>query len=167
MTSESAVILEQLVRENDLGWMIDKYHPRERAIPKLLEQLTAMTHEFRTKFGYDLSFSPEQLSAESKRNPHKIRAFLQALAASGKVEMLLMVWRILQGLSIKRVMLDYAEESSFRLTVVLARPCDEGGGSEEYSSEDISDALLLRHFGITKVSKRPLFIGFFPQAGTW
>jgi hypothetical protein len=166
MMSESPAVLEQLLRGNDLGWMIDMYSPRERAIPFLLEQLTRLTVEFRTRFGYDVSFAPEQLRAEVQRNPHKIRAFLQALAATGKIDMLLMVWRILQGLSIRRVVLDYAEQTSFQLVVVLARPDEEGDELEEYSSDDINDAKLLRHFGITTIDGRPLFDGFFPLKKT-
>ena len=162
MMSESASVLEQLLRGEDLGWMIDMYSPRERAIPFLLGQLTSLTGEFRAKFGYDVSFAPEQLAAEARRNPHKIRAFLQALAATGKTDMLLMVWRILEGLSIHRVVLDYTEQESFRLVVSLTRPADAAGIKEEYSSDDINDAKLLRHFGITTIDKRPLFDGFFP-----
>jgi hypothetical protein len=165
MISKSPVVLEQLLRGNDLGWMIDMYSPRESAVPYLLEQLTRLTDEFRKKFGYDVSFDPEQLEAEAQRNPHKIRAFLQALAATGKIDMLIMVWRILQGLCIRRVVLDYTEQTSFQLVVFLARPGEEGD-LEEYSSDDINDAKLLRHFGITTIDKRPLFDGFFPLRTT-
>jgi hypothetical protein len=73
-----------------------------------------------------------------------------------------MVWRILQGLSIHRVELEYTEQKSFRLVVLLARPDDTGGQPEEYSSSDINDAKLLRHFGITTTNSSPLFDGFFP-----
>ena len=163
MTSESSAVLEQLLRGNDLGWMIDMYSPRERAIPYLMDQLARLTVEFRNKFRYDVSFSPEQLRAEAERNPHVIRSFLQALAATGKMDMLLMVWRILQGLSISEVTLNYVEQASFRLVVVLAMPGEEGIQREEYSSDDINDAKLLRHFGITTVNGRPLFDGFFPS----
>jgi hypothetical protein len=162
MTSESAAVLERLLRSNDLGWMIDMYSPRDRAIPFLLEQLTRLSAEFRNRFQYDVSFAPEQLSAEAERNPHKVRAFLQALAATGKTDMLLMVWRILQGLGIRGVALNYVEQKSFALQVVLARPGQEQDELEEYRSDDINDAKLLRHFGITTVDRRPLFDGFFP-----
>jgi hypothetical protein len=166
MISESPAVLEQLLRGNDLDWMIDMYSPRERAIPFLLDQLARLTVEFRNRFGYEVSFAPEQLRAEVERNPHKIRAFLQALAATGKTDMLLMVWRILQGLSIRRVELDYAEQTSFQLVVVLARSDEEGGDLEVYSSDDINDAKLLRHFGITTIDGRPLFDGFLPGRTT-
>ncbi len=158
--SDAPAILEQLLRDNDLGWMIDMYAPRERAVPFLLQQLDRLTLESRARFGYTESFSPEMLTAESGRNPHKVRAFLQALGVSGNPDMLLMVWRILQGMSIREVAMNYHELQAFSLSVTLARPgADE---LETYSTHDINDAALVRNFGITTVDRRPLFDGFFP-----
>jgi hypothetical protein len=161
--AESPAILERLLRDNDLGWMIDMYAPRERAVPFLLKQLDKLTAEFRTHFRYDQSFSPETLRAEAERNPHKIRAFLQALGVSGNSDMLLMVWRILQGLSIREVAMNYHELEGFSLTVTLARSVEGQDELETYSTHDINDAALLRNFGITTVDGRPLFDGFFPR----
>ncbi len=76
------------------------------------------------------------------------------------MDMLLMVWRILHGLSIREVTMNYVEQEAFRLVVTLARPGQDD--LETYSSDDINDAALLRHFGITTVDGRPLFDGFFP-----
>jgi hypothetical protein len=163
MTSESPAILERLLRDNDLGWMIDMYSPRERAIPFLLERLTSITAEFRSRFGYELSFAPETLRAEAERNPHRIRAFLQALGVNGSPDMLLMVWRVLQGLSIREVTMSYRELEAFSLAVTLGRPGQDQDELETYRTNDINDAALLRHFGITTVDKRPLFDGFFPS----
>ncbi len=162
MTLGSPAILERLLRDYDLGWMIDMYAPRERAVPVLLDQLAKLTTEFRRRFGHDVSFSPETLRAEAERNPHRIRAFLQALGASGNQDMLLMVWRILQGMTIRDVEMGYREQESFSLSVTLARDGQERDGLEVYRTNDINDAALLRHFGITTVDNRPLFDGFFP-----
>src|SRR5580704_14998039 len=120
--TESPAILEQLLRENNLGWMIDMYAPSERAVPFLLAQLDRLATEFRRRFGRDESFAPEDLRTEADRNPHKIRALLQALGVSGSPEMLLMVWRILHGLSIREVKMNYQELEAFTLTVTLAQP---------------------------------------------
>ena len=163
MTPESPAILERLLRDNDLGWMIDSYKPRERdAISVLLQQLARLTTDFHSRFRNEVSFSPETLRAEAERNPHKVRAFLQALGVNGNSDMLLMVWRIIQGLSIRDVVLDYREQERFSLSVTLARGRGEQDELEIYSTTDINDAALLRHFGITTVDKRPLFDGFFP-----
>lgn len=162
MTTESPAILERLLRDNDLGWMIDMYSPRDRAVPFLLDQLDSLTAEFRSRFQCEVSFAPDALRGEAERNPHKIRAFLQALGASRNPEMLLMVWRILQGLSIKEVTMSYREQEAFSLNITLARHGEEEDELEAYRSNDINDAALLRHFGITTVNDQPLFDGFFP-----
>ena len=162
MTPESPAILERLLRDNDLGWMIDMYAPRERAVPFLLEQLARLTVEFRKRFHYEVSFAPETLVTEADRNPHKIRAFLQAIGVSGNTDMLLMVWRLLQGLGIRDVTMTYHEQEAFSLTVRLARPGEEPDEWDQYHTDDINDAALLRHFGITTVDNRPLFDGFNP-----
>ncbi len=62
MTPRSPAILEQLIRDNELGWMIDMYSPPDRAIPFLIEQLTRLTAEFRNRFGYEVSFAPNNFA---------------------------------------------------------------------------------------------------------
>jgi hypothetical protein len=162
MTPESPAILESLLRANDLGWMIDMFTPRDRAVTVLLEQLRKLTAEWRRRFPNEVSFAPETLKSEAERNPHKIRAFLQALGVSNNPDMLLMVWRILQGRSIREVTMNYLEQDRFSLDVTLALPGQSPDECDRYHTEDIKDAALLRHFGITTVDGRPLFEGFFP-----
>jgi hypothetical protein len=163
MTSESPAVLERLLRGNDLGWMIDMFAPRDRAIPHLLTQLDQVAKEYLKRFPAIESFTPEGLELEAQKNSHKVRAFLQAMGITRSADMLVMVWRILQGLSIREVVMNYREQEAFRLVVILARPGEEGDELEEYRSTDINDAALVRHFGITTVDGRPLFDGFFPM----
>lgn len=158
MSPDSPAILERLLRDNELGWMIDMFEPRERAVPLLLDRLEKLTETFHKRFGYEPSFDPVTLAAEAERNPHKIRAFLQALGVSGNSDMLLMVWRIFQGLSIREVEMKYHEQETFCLTVTLARH----DVLEKYETHDINDASLIRQFGIATIDHKPLFDGFFP-----
>ncbi len=162
MSQQSAAVLERLLRGNDLGWIIDLYTPNDRQIPFLLERLDRVAAEYRRRIQVDVSFTPEALTAEAERNPHKVRAFLQALRATQSPEMLVMVWRILQGLSIRHVEMKYQELETFSLFVVLARPDVQQDELEEYRSRDIFDARLLREFGIGTVTERPLFAGYSP-----
>ena len=122
MSQQSATVLERLLRGNDLGWMIDLYTPKDLAIPFLLELLDKVTAEYRHRIGVEVPFTPEALTAEAERNPHKVRAFLQTLTATQSLEMLVMVWRILQGLSIRQVGMKYQELEVFSLFVVLRVP---------------------------------------------
>jgi len=74
--------------------------------------------------------------------------------------MLLMVWRILEGMEIGAVELSYAFQANFHLRIVLRNPFD--GKEEVYDSDRIDDAALLRHFGITAINGKPVFDGFYP-----
>src|SRR5437588_695140 len=103
MTPESPAVLERLLRTNGLGWMVDMYAPKERAIPELLKLLDRVTDEYQQRFRVSVPFSPEVLTAEGEKNPHRVRAFLQAMGATRSPEMLIMVWRILQDLFIREV----------------------------------------------------------------
>jgi hypothetical protein len=161
MTPDSPTVLEHLLRDNGLGWMIDMFTPPDSAIPHLLKQLNQVAAKYRDHIQVDVPFAPEALAAEAERNPHKVRAFLQALGTSRSADMLVMVWRILQGLSIRKVTMDYREQELFSLVVTLARPGEDQDDLEEYRSSDINDAALVRNFGITTIDGRPLFDGYF------
>ena len=164
MSQQSSAVLERLLRTNGLGWLIDTDPPPTQAtqvIPRVLQQLEKVDAEYRTRIGIPGPFSPEALEAESAQNPHKVRAFLQALRDSRSPQMLVMVWRILQGLSIRQVAMNYREQKEFSLTVILAPP-GNALEAERYESKDIFDARLVRHFGIGTVCDQPLFDGFFP-----
>lgn len=162
MSQQPGAVLDSLLRGNDLGWMIDLYAPKDHAIPFLLKQLEAVRAEYFRRIQVDAPFTPEALTAEAERNPHKVRAFLQALAASRSPEMLVMVWRVLQGLRIRQLDMSYHEQEDFSLVVVLARPGEGQDALESYRSRDIHDAALVRHFGISTISGKPLFDGYYP-----
>src|ERR1700722_17405012 len=163
MNPESPAILEDLLRREGLGWMIDMFLDRSRAIPHLLKQLDRVAEEYRNLIRDNVPFTPEALKAEAERNPHKVRAFLQAMGTVHSANMLVMVWRILQGLNIREVTMGYHEQKSFSLIVILARPGGEHDELEEHRSSDINDSSLVGHFGITTIDGLPLFDGFFPM----
>lgn len=162
MSQSSTEILEALLRKNGLGWLLDMVPPKDQAISAYINLLNRLAAEYLSRCGVAAPFSPEALQAEAERNPHKVQAFLQLLRPNRSPAMLVMVWRVLQGLSIRAVSLNYRECESFRLNVTLARPGDGGQDQlEAYESDDINDAALLRHLGVTKVSGRPRFDGFY------
>ncbi len=162
MSQSPGEILEALLRGNGLGWMLDIYAPKDQALPAYVELLDRVAAEYRLRCGVAVPFTPEALKAEAARNPHKVQAFLQLLRPNRSPALLVMVWRVLQGLSIREVALNYRELDSFRLTFILARPGDAGQDQlETYESTDINDAALLRHLGAAKAGGRPLFDGFY------
>lgn len=159
MTQQPAAMIEELLRRNGLGWMIEAYHSADAVILGLLDLLERVTTEYQRRFGPGFSFSPECLNAEADRNPHKVKAFLQVLGASNSPEMLVMAWRILQGSRIRQMTMNYTERDRFELVATLAHP---SGTDDIYRSADINDATLLRHFGIVVINGAPLFEGFYP-----
>lgn len=161
MTTSAANQLESLLRGADLDWIIGLYAPPDRAVSALLDTLAAVDREAAGKLGTDAPrFTVEALAHESKLNPHKVRAFLQALTATRSPAMLLMAWRIIQGMRIQQVEMKYTYRDRFFMTVFLESPY--GDGLERYESSDIKDASLLRHFGIMSVDGKPVFDGFYP-----
>ena len=131
------------------------YTPTDRAIPLLLEQLDAVNAEYRRRIRVeDAPFTPQALAAEAERNPHKVRAFLQSLTDTQNLEMLVMVWRILQGLSIRHVEMTYDELEAFSLYVRLAPPGRLQDELEEYRSQNIMDVRLVRNFGVGTVTEK-------------
>src|SRR5882762_5063240 len=125
MSQQSFVVLERLLRNHGFNWLLDlDDHPgqKDQVIFALLEELKQVEAKYLERIKVAVPFSPEALEAEASRNPHKIRAFLQAIRTSNTTEMLVMVWRILQGLNIREVTLKYRELNTFSLTVILAGP---------------------------------------------
>ena len=59
MTSQSSVVLERLLRKNDLGWLIDYHAPPDQVVPALIKYLDKVAAEYRTRIGIAGPFSPE------------------------------------------------------------------------------------------------------------
>jgi hypothetical protein len=105
---------------------------------------------------------PNYASAQSmtKENPHKLRAFLQALLEVGDPEMLVMVWRVLHGDIVLAVNMNFRDHERFELTVEL-QTSGADVGIQRYQSQDFNSASLLHHFGRVCVDGHPRFLGFF------
>ena len=153
---------EQLIRTSGQGWLIDWYAPKDQAMPNLRRILADANARGQARLGGnapDLTYGA--LIAEHRRNPHKVTAFLQVIGRVKSPDILVMVWRILQGMNIAELRFEYASQQTFQMRVRLSSP-DDGGNDEIYESEDIDDAGILRHIGIMKVDEKPVFDGFYP-----
>ena len=75
-------------------------------------------------------------------------------------EMLLMTWRIIQGMEIKSIQFSYQRQFSFHVQVDLESPYGEA--DETYNSSNINDFALFRHIGILQIGNLPVFDGFYP-----
>ena len=155
--------LEQLIRCAGEDWLIDWFAPPSDALPFLRNRLQAANERLQCLLpGAEFALDESTLEAEYQQSPHKARAFLQALGETQSADMLVMAWRLLHGAEIADVTMNYQMQMQqpFHLTIHLHSP--DGGPDEPYASDDIRDARVLRHFGITEVDGVRIFDGFYP-----
>lgn len=161
MTRTIPVTLEDVIRQSGEGWMIDLFSPPDEALHHIRKVLEKTEQCARHRLRGDApSFSDESLVAEYENNPRKVRGFIQALGGSSTPEMLLMVWRVLQGMEIKNVAFTYERQQASEMQVTLESPY--GDPEEVFTSNDIQDFALFRHVGIHTIDGRPVLSGFFP-----
>jgi hypothetical protein len=154
--------LEETIRRSGEEWLIDWSVSPSEAMAHIRQALAAVDRQAKERLGGNApELSEASLVHEYQKSPQRVRGFFQALGTTRTPEMLLMAWRVIQGMEIKRVELDYLRGQSFRAQVVLESPY--GGGEETYRTEDINDFGLLRHFGILTIDGRPVFEGFYPM----
>jgi hypothetical protein len=158
MSVEPPQDLEQLIRACGEDWLIDSFSPKEKAVANLKEVLKAASSEANRR-GLPIRLSEQDLVSAYKAYAGQVDAFLQALGATREPAMLVMVWRIIQGMTISQIRMEYENGKSFKLSVELTSPYGEP--SEQYDSININDAALLRHLGIMTMDNKPLFDGFY------
>jgi hypothetical protein len=161
MSTNPPADLEEAIRQSGEGWLIDRFAPPSEAISIIRRTLGEIDRQGKARLGENApDLSESALLAEYKRNPQRVRGFFQALGVSGTPEMLLMAWRIIQGMEIKSVELTYLRQQSFQMKVVLESP--DGKEDKPYNSENINDFKIFRHIGIMKIERNPVFDGFYP-----
>jgi len=163
MSSVATDPFEAMIREAGEGWLIDWFAPPEQAIPSLHETLRRAEDAARQRLGQDAPrLTPETLVETYARNPHKVRAFLQVIGSVASPHILVLVWRILQGIEIVAIRMEYDAAGLFHLYVKLASS-NADGTPEEYESNDIDDSVVLRHLGTLKMGSQGAFDGFYPM----
>jgi hypothetical protein len=161
--SSSIDPFEEMIRTSGQGWLIDWYAPKEQALPNLRKVLAAANERGTARLGENApELTPAALVTEYRRNPHKVNAFLQVIGAVETPDILVMVWRILQGMNVTELAISYLSKQDFQMRVRLTR-ADESGQDEIYESRDIDDAVVLRHLGVMKIDDKPVFDGFYPM----
>ena len=161
MSTPSYGPLEEAIRKADEEWLIDSFAPPNKAIDHLRHVLDQVHQRARERLGNDAPDLREAaIVAAFQEHPSQVRGFFQALGGARTPDMLLMVWRIIQGMSIKDVHLSYRMQDSFVLQVVLESPY--GVQDAPYESSNINDFMLFRHIGIMQIDDKPMFDGFYP-----
>jgi hypothetical protein len=159
-SSISLPSLEETIRKSGEGWLLDSSAPREMPMDRIRRALLDVDKRATERLGASApKISDATLVEEYQRNPRLVRGFFQALGGTRTPEMLLMVWRIIQGMEIKDVRIAYRRQQTFEVTVILESPYGEEDAP--YTSSDINDFSLFRHIGILEICGRPVFDGFY------
>jgi hypothetical protein len=152
--------LEETIRQSGEGWLLDSFPPQEKEMERIRRTLDAVNNLAKKRLGGDApDISETALIEEYRRNPQRVRGFFQALGGTRTTEMLLMVWRIMQGMEIRDVQVGYRRQQEFTMTVVLESPY--GVEEDPYTSKNINDFTLFRHIGVLEISGRPVLDGFY------
>lgn len=155
----NATTLEEAIRDAKEDWLIDLFQPSEGAIPHLRQVLQKVHDLGQQRLGGNApNLTEAAVIEEYNRHPLQVRGFFQSLGGTRTPEMLLMVWRIIQGMEVKDVRLTYQKRRIFEVRVVLESPYEEE--DPPYSSTTIQDFALFRHLGIME-SDGPIFDGFY------
>lgn len=161
MSTAAPSTLEDVIRQSGEGWLIDWYAPREKAMSHIRKTLDAVSQVARQRLGGNApDLSEAALVQEFNRRPNQVRAFFQAMGGTRNPEMLLMAWRIIQGMEVQEITISYTRDQSFEMRVILNSPYDDGH-DQPYQSHNIHDFALFRHVGFLEVSGRPVFSGFY------
>jgi len=160
MTRPSTQTLEEAIRHAGDGWLIDFFGPPREAMNDLGRLLAEVHRRGQERLGGNApNLTESALVAEYNRSPLKVKGFFQILSGTRTPDMLLMAWRIIQGMEIKDIQLSYSLRESFRVRVILESPYGEPDAP--YESQEIQDFTIFRHFGIMEISGRPVFDGFY------
>lgn len=161
MTTPSFQTLEEIIRHAREDWLVQYFAPPSEEIGHIRRTLEDVTRLAVERLGGDAPDVREPaLVKEYERHPVQVKAFLQALGGTRTAAMLLMAWRVIQGMEIKTVYMEYLRRDSFRLRVILGSPYSNN--DEEYESPNINDFSLLRHFAVMEINHKPVFDGFYP-----
>ena len=158
--STSSITLEDVFRQSGARRLLDRFDSPAAAIAHVSKKLQDVNEEAKRRLGANAPELTETiLLSESARNSQHVRGFLQALASASTPVMLLMAWRIIQGMNVQEVQVTYFRQRQFEVHVVLEAP--NGETDPPYISSRIHDFALLRHIGIIEISGTPVLDGFY------
>ena len=99
----------------------------------------------------------ELIETIADNSPYKADAFIAALVSIRTSAILCAAWRIIQGVQIDELKVDFKRLNGFCLRLTLPSP---SGQPEQYESTDIDDLSFVRHLIKSKSENRPMINGF-------
>ncbi len=149
--------LTRLFKASDLGWLLAK---NSEYIHKQMKLMVSVFDEKSSGIvGFRLPTPTTQtLLKEQSRNPHRVKALLQALAFRCSPEMLAMLWMVQCGASVLEIQYKHQRRQKTKLSVTLQLDDQE----TEISFESINhwDTAILRLATLAKSDDHPVIDNF-------
>lgn len=153
MQAEQTRALRQLFDSAGVGWALEG--DVEAEAHRHLRELEAVEAEYQRRLSTPLSPRLlDQLVADSEALAPLIQAFASPISAPIRV----MIYCILKGADVRRVRYDYEHERRSHLVIDIELPT---GQALSFESEELWDAEVLRHLGMTKRGGRPVLEGYY------
>lgn len=153
-------LLTTIIREAGMGWMIDSFSPPGQALSYLASR---MTESETVLAGTCTPAHPQMTVATIARmrddDVYKLDAFLQSLASIHSPSVLACAWLLIWGGEVTRLAVSYEEQRRFHMSITVRSP-HLAAHEDEFISDDIDDAVFLRHLGIMKIDDQPAFDGY-------
>jgi hypothetical protein len=154
--------LKDFVRASGEAWLLKIVRDEQQSWKIARQKLDAAYVKYAALFPDRLpgepNFDDHTVLAEVDANPHKVRALLQSIGASSP-DMIAVIWRVVNGDSIKSLDLHYREQTEFVLRVEIESSLS--GRTYAIETREIEDATFLRHLGIMRMDEKPLFDGYY------
>jgi len=116
----AATSLEEAIRDAGESWLLDTFAPPDQAIPHLHKTLRLVHDLGQQRLGENApNLTEAAMVQEYNRHPLQVRGFFQSLGGTRTPEMLLMVWRIIQGMEVKEVDRSYRRQQCVSARVIV------------------------------------------------
>ncbi len=149
--------LEKLLENAGLEWGLRIFSPREEAAAFYLARLDRLQKFMSSRGLGENASSIATIELLSTHSPFRADAILEALISIRSPEIVCAAWRIIQGMTVQSLSVEYVHCDRFKLTIILKSADDE---VEIYSSNDIDDLPFVRHLSKCKLGESPLLDGF-------
>jgi len=156
MTEQTEI--NELLQARNFDWAIKAFHPSDQAARHFAEHLDALQLFMKQRTLGECVPTIASLQSLGKTNSYKPDAFLEALVSLRTSELIAAAWRIIQGMQVEQIEMQFEYGKSFALRISLLSPYGE---NEDYSTSDIDDMNFLRHLIKSNSDNRPIINGFF------
>jgi hypothetical protein len=138
---------------SDVGWMFDQ--DAATRVQQVVSEMADLDTFFEATFHRPLKPTVAQAIFSDVT---RFKPLVQTFAAPMTTPMRTMVFCVLDGAQIKGIRFEYRFKAKAVLDVEVQF---DSGEAATFSSDDLWDAEVLRHFGLMKLSGKPVVDGYF------